>query len=230
MWGGHARLTTSRGRVARLSADGSGGRLGKATGSNTRCRPSTPPSRTGRLGGHHAAWMRYVWREVRSRFLQFALDVFDIEPIDDRAEAWKTAVTAGAVDELQAFFVDMGMPKTMGELGLHEQDIDAVVETLRATKATTFGAFQPLTMDDAKAINLSAFADPALPSLEEAGAKTASSRGRNRTNGYTADPERRPAVSLREGFPRAACRGAYAGRWRRTPEKCFHLFLILLTW
>lgn len=114
------------------------------------------------------AWMRYVWREDPSRFLQFALDVFDIEPIDESAEAVEDAVTA-AIDELQAFFVDMGMPKTMGELGLHEQDIDAIVETLRATKGDTFGAFKTLTMDDAKAIYLSAFADPALPSLEEAG-------------------------------------------------------------
>ena len=114
------------------------------------------------------ACMRYVWREDPSRFLQFALDVFDIEPIDESAEAVEDAVTA-AIDELQAFFVDMGMPKTMGELGLREQDIDAIGETLRATKGDTFGAFKTLTMDDAKAIYLSAFADPALPSLEEAG-------------------------------------------------------------
>ncbi|MDO4442557.1 MAG: iron-containing alcohol dehydrogenase [Slackia sp.] len=113
------------------------------------------------------AWMRFVWREDPSRFLQFALDVFDIEPIDESDEAVEDAVTA-AIDELQAFFVDMGMPKTMGELGLHEQDIDAIAETLRATKGDVFGAFKPLTIDDAKAIYRSAFADPALPSLDEA--------------------------------------------------------------
>lgn len=113
------------------------------------------------------AWMRYVWREDPSRFLQFALDVFDIEPVDESDEAVEDAVTA-AIDELQAFFVDMGMPKTMGELGLREEDVDAIVETLRATKGDVFGAFKKLTMQDAKAIYLSAFADPALPSLEEA--------------------------------------------------------------
>ena len=72
-----------------------------------------------------------------------------------------------AIDELQAFFVDMGMPKTMGELGLREEDVDAIVETLRATKGDVFGAFKKLTMEDAKAIYLSAFVDPALPSLAE---------------------------------------------------------------
>lgn len=112
------------------------------------------------------AWMRYVWREDPSRFLQFALDVFDIEPIDGSDEAIEDAVTA-AIDELQAFFVDMGMPKTMGELGLREEDVDAIVETLRATKGDVFGAFKKLTMEDAKAIYLSAFVDPALPALDE---------------------------------------------------------------
>lgn len=113
------------------------------------------------------AWMRYVWREDPSRFLQFALDVFDIEPIDGSDEAVEDAVTA-AIDELQAFFVDMGMPKTMTELGLHEEDVDAIVETLRATKGDVFGAFKKITMEDAKAIYLSAFADPALPLFDGA--------------------------------------------------------------
>lgn len=112
------------------------------------------------------AWMRYVWREDPSRFLQFAADVFDIEPIDDTDEAVEDAVTA-AIDELQAFFADLGMPVTMGELGLKEENVDAIVETLRATKGDVFGAFKKITMEDAKAIYLSAFNDPALPSSED---------------------------------------------------------------
>ena len=96
-----------------------------------------------------------------------ALDVFDIEPIDDTEEAVEDAVTA-AIDELQAFFVDMGMPKTMGELGLRVEDLDAVIETLHATKGDVFGAFKPLTMEDARAIYESAFNDPALPCAEDA--------------------------------------------------------------
>ena len=73
-----------------------------------------------------------------------------------------------AIDELQAFFVDMGMPKTMGELGLRVEDLDAVIETLHATKGDVFGAFKPLTMDDARAIYESAFNDPTLPCTEDA--------------------------------------------------------------
>ena len=63
------------------------------------------------------AWMRFVWRENPARFLKFALQVFDIEPIDETDEAIEDAVTA-AIDELQAFFVDLGMPHTLGEFGI----------------------------------------------------------------------------------------------------------------
>ncbi|MFR4805069.1 MAG: iron-containing alcohol dehydrogenase, partial [Eggerthellaceae bacterium] len=47
---------------------------------------------------------------IRSRFLQFALDVFDIEPIDDTDEAVEDAVTA-AIDELQAFSSTWACPR-----------------------------------------------------------------------------------------------------------------------
>lgn len=113
------------------------------------------------------AWMRYVWREDPSRFLSFAREVFGIEPIDDSDEAVEDAVTA-AIDELQAFFVTMGMPKTMGELGLHEEDVDTLVEALAATKGDVFGGFKKLTKADTRAIYLSAFVDPTLPSFDDA--------------------------------------------------------------
>ena len=102
------------------------------------------------------AWMRYVWRENPARFLKFALQVFDIEPIDNTDEAIEDAVTA-AIDELQAFFVDMGMPRTLGEFGIAPEDVDKLLPTLKANKGEVFGGFKKLTMQDAKAIYLSAF-------------------------------------------------------------------------
>lgn len=103
------------------------------------------------------AWMRYVWPQDPARFLKFALQVFDIEPIDDEdSEAIEDAVTA-AIDELQAFFVDMGMPRKLGELGIKPQDIDAIVAGLEATKGKEFGGFKKLTMQDARNIYESAF-------------------------------------------------------------------------
>ena len=112
------------------------------------------------------AWMRYVWRENPERFLAFGSEVFGIEPVDETPEAVEDAVLA-TIDELQAFFVDMGMPKTMGELGLKESDIDKMVEGIAFTKGEVYGGFKKLTREDTRAIYLSAFADPTLPSREE---------------------------------------------------------------
>lgn len=104
------------------------------------------------------AWMRYVWRADPERFLSFARDVFGIEPaydFEDGDEAVEDAVTA-AIDELQAFFVSLGMPSRLGEFGLGIDDIEPMVVTLRQNKGERFGAFMSLDMDDVRAIYRSA--------------------------------------------------------------------------
>ena len=99
--------------------------------------------------------MRYVWREHPERFLDFAKDVFDIEAIDDTEEAVCDAVTA-TIDELQGFFVSLGMPRTLGELGVKEADIDQLLVGLKINKGEVFGSFKQLTIEDARAIYRSA--------------------------------------------------------------------------
>lgn len=105
------------------------------------------------------AWMRHVWRSDPERFLDFAGAVFGIEPVEEefapRDEAIEDAVTA-AIDELQAFFRSLGMPARLADFGLGADDIDPLLETLRVNKGEQFGAFQKLTMDDARAIYESA--------------------------------------------------------------------------
>lgn len=124
------------------------------------------------LSAHHAqithgaglavifpAWMRYVWRSAPERFLSFGRSVFGIEPVDAEAdgvdvtpeEAVADAVTA-MIDELQRFFVSMGMPRTLSELGVTAEDIPALLSTLEQNKGARFGDLHPLTMDDARAI------------------------------------------------------------------------------
>ena len=106
------------------------------------------------------AWMRYVWRTDPQRFLDFADDVFGIEPVDDgfepRDEAVADAVEA-AIDELQGFFCSIGMPRTLTEFDLDPACIEELIPTLLSTKGEPFGGFQKLTMDDARAIYASAF-------------------------------------------------------------------------
>lgn len=101
------------------------------------------------------AWMRYVWRTDPSRFVDFARGVFDMEPVGDEFESEEEAiadVVTAAIDELQAFFASMGMPTRLSELGLGEDDIEPLIPTLEINKGAVFGAFQKLTLDDARAI------------------------------------------------------------------------------
>ena len=102
------------------------------------------------------AWMRYVWHADPMRFLAFAKGVFDVEPMDKTDEGTQDAVTY-AIDELQRFFVGLGMPRALADLGLSPADVDAWLGTLRQNKGERFGELMPLTMDDARAIYLSAF-------------------------------------------------------------------------
>lgn len=114
------------------------------------------------------AWMRYVWTAHPERFLAFAYEVFGIEPVDPADDdlvgideeitperAVHDAVTC-AIDELQDFFVSLGMPRTLGELGVTEEDIDRLLEGLRVTRGERFGTFRKLTLEDARAIYRSA--------------------------------------------------------------------------
>ena len=101
------------------------------------------------------AWMRYVWRSDPSRFVDFARGVFDMEPVGDEFESADEAVAdvvTAAIDELQAFFASMGMPTRLSELGLGEDDIEPLIPTLEINKGAVFGAFQKLTLDDARVI------------------------------------------------------------------------------
>ena len=49
------------------------------------------------------------------------------------------------------------MPRALADLGLSPADVDAWLGTLRQNKGERFGELMPLTMDDARAIYLSAF-------------------------------------------------------------------------
>ena len=111
------------------------------------------------------AWMRHVWREDPERFLLFGREVFGIEPIteedmefvgevdEETAVEWAVEAT---IDELSAFFQQIGMPATLNELGLSEADIDALADNVIAGKGERFGAFMELTRDDVVEIYRSA--------------------------------------------------------------------------
>lgn len=114
------------------------------------------------------AWMRYVWREHPERFLEFGRQVFGIEPVDPAVDdltgideevtperAVADAVEA-TIDELQDFFVSLGMPRTLSAFGMQEDDIEKLMPGLTINRGELFGSFKKLTLDDARAIYRSA--------------------------------------------------------------------------
>ncbi|MEE1274059.1 MAG: iron-containing alcohol dehydrogenase [Olegusella sp.] len=98
------------------------------------------------------AWMRYVCDARPERFVRFGRELFGIVPTgDDLADAH------AAIDRLQEFFVSMGMPRTLADLGFVPEDVEKMLPTLRQNKGEAFGSFKKLSIDDARQIYLSAF-------------------------------------------------------------------------
>lgn len=93
------------------------------------------------------AWMEYVYDANPARFAQYGREVFGLATTGDL-----DADALSAIDETRAFFASLGMPTTLEELDVHEDDIEKMIPTLRANKGETFGSFKKLTMDDARAI------------------------------------------------------------------------------
>lgn len=97
------------------------------------------------------AWMEYVYEENPARFAFYGREVFGLAPtgsVEDDA--------LSAIDETRMFFASLGMPTTLVELGIGEDELEGALEemipTLRANKGDVFGSFKRLTMDDAREI------------------------------------------------------------------------------
>ena len=101
------------------------------------------------------AWMRYVYSEDVDRFAEFAHAVFGIEQEGSSSQAKDVAARAG-IEALQDFFASLGMPRTLGEFGIKETDIESFIPGLRQNKGEVFGCFKQISLDDARAIYRSA--------------------------------------------------------------------------
>ena len=97
------------------------------------------------------AWMEYVCNENPSRFAYYGREVFGLAPTGNVLDD-----ALSAIDETRGFFASLGMPTTLAELGIGEDDIERMIPTLQANKGAVFGSFKKLTMDDAREIYRSA--------------------------------------------------------------------------
>lgn len=88
------------------------------------------------------AWMKYVYKHNKSRFLQFALRVWDIEP--DFANVDHT-ILAG-IEKMKQFFKSCGLPTTLKELDILEDRLEEMAE--KCTEKGAVGGLVKLYKED----------------------------------------------------------------------------------
>lgn len=93
------------------------------------------------------AYMTYMADRKPAKVAQLARRVLGVRDVDD-----DRAAALEGVDRLKKFFVSLGMPVTLRDLGIDNPDIALLVKKVHEDKGLTFGAYLPLTSTDTEAI------------------------------------------------------------------------------
>ncbi len=88
------------------------------------------------------AWMKYVFKHDVPRFVQYATRVWGVD--NDAFDPEGVALLG--IERTKAFFKSLGMPTTLSELGVKDEDLDFL------TKGRCTGNFVKLNEDDIRAI------------------------------------------------------------------------------
>lgn len=94
------------------------------------------------------AWMTYVVRTNPSKVAQFAVRVMGVVP----GEKSEREIAVEGIARLKSFYRSIGMPVTLGELGIAEPDIDRLVAKLHEHKGNPIGGYVKLTPADTEQI------------------------------------------------------------------------------
>ncbi len=94
------------------------------------------------------AWMTYVVRTNPSKVAQFAVRVMGVVP----GEKSEREIAGEGIARLKSFYRSIGMPVTLGELGIAEPDIDRLVAKLHEHKGNPIGGYVKLTPADTEQI------------------------------------------------------------------------------
>ncbi len=92
------------------------------------------------------AWMTFMASHRPEKVAQLGRRVFGITGDDDKAVALKT------VDSLRAFFGSIGLPLTLGQLGIPNPDYATLTRKFHENKGTPFGPYYPLQPIDTEAV------------------------------------------------------------------------------
>ena len=85
-------------------------------------------------------WMKYVSKKNQSKFVIFAKNLFDTDDIDI------------GISRLQEFWVSLGMPSNLEEIGYKEEDLDYLVSHVDYTKDGYIGNYVKLSSEDVRSI------------------------------------------------------------------------------
>ena len=83
------------------------------------------------------AWMKYVYKSNMDMFVQFAVNVMDVE----RSFRNQEAIVLEGIERLEEFFARMGLPIRLGDLGIASENLKSMAQN--ATKFA-FGKEQEL--------------------------------------------------------------------------------------
>lgn len=90
------------------------------------------------------AWMKYVYQHDIPRFVQFATRVWNVCPAGKTDEQ----VALEGIEAMQKFFISLGMPKTLGEVGGKTEDIPALAANVVNGKTGHFVELLPPQIEE----------------------------------------------------------------------------------
>lgn len=93
-------------------------------------------------------WMKYVYKHDMARFVRYFTRVWDM----DNDEFDPEGVILRGIARQKAFYESIGMPTTLEGVGMHEEDIDRLTETVDVFPHGKTGNFVMLNREDIKNI------------------------------------------------------------------------------
>lgn len=94
-------------------------------------------------------WMKYVLDDERvDNFVEYGVNVWGIDKDKDRYK-----IANEAIDKTKRFFVSMGLPQTLREVGIGDENLENIARySIDSQEGNVIGNFRPLNYDDVLAI------------------------------------------------------------------------------
>lgn len=89
-------------------------------------------------------WMEYVLDDERvDKFVEYGVNVWDIDKNKD-----KYAIAREAIENTRQFFISLGIPMTLREVGIGEENLENMAKAAIENNGGSVGNFRPLTYED----------------------------------------------------------------------------------